>query len=583
MARNDVTRFSENPANVGIERSTFNRHFDHKTTLNSGKLVPFMVDEVLPGDTFDMDTSAVFRMATPLRPVMDNAYLDYYYFFVPSRLLWEHFEEFHGASDSAWSQRVEYEVPQYQVPAGGFSVGSVADYFGIPTYTGSGDTVNALPFRAYRKIWNDWFRDENLMDEVMVNLGDLEQPANVSGYDINELLPVCKLHDYFTSALPEPQKGDPVSLPLSGDAFVYTGSMSHDVYSRYPMNSLTLGSKDPTYNSNLPIMATHHTTYKDISRFNLTGDSRQRMHNSIQELFDQVSDRYVEDGKDSLQGYVSTEPGPDGSGLFPLNLWADLSSVTAATINDLRLAFQVQKVLERDARGGTRYTEMIRAHFNVISPDGRLQRSEYLGGKRLDINMQEVTQTSGTQGDQTLGTVGALSKTASSGHSFTKSFTEHGYLLGVMCIRTDRSYQQGLNRIWSRKKRFDFYLPAFAHIGEQPIYNKELYWSGNKDQNEEVFGYQEAWADYRYKPSMVSGYFRSNAPGGSLDSWHYADDYSSMPYLNKDWIVEPTANIDRTIAVSNEYVHQFIADFYFKLKCTRPMPVYSVPGLLDHF
>lgn len=573
MARNDITRFSQNPANVGIERSTFNRHTDHKTTLNSGKLVPFLVDEILPGDTFDVSTSAVFRMATPLRPVMDNAYLDTYFFFVPSRLVWEHFEEFHGASASAWDQPVEYEIPQYEVPPAGFQIGSLADYFGIPTNTGSGDSVNALPFRAYRKIWNDWFRDENLMDEVQINLGDREYTE--LGLDINELLPVCKLHDYFTSCLPSPQKGDPVTIPMitSGDAWVR------------PLNQNNLYSSDTFTPMRLQTdtLVSYPGIFEDYNS-PLWGKVNSVEVNEYGDNSGVMDAQFAARTLDNSPGQSSLDY--QGFGVAPVNLYADLSTAaTVATINQLRLAFQVQKVLERDARGGTRYTEMIRAHFNVISPDARLQRSEYLGGRRIDINMQEVTQSSSSVASAPLGTVGAQSKTTTSGHSFTKSFTEHGYLLGVMCIRTDRSYQQGLNRIWSRRKRFDFYLPAFAHIGEQPVYNREIYWQGgaNRHVNDEVFGYQEAWADYRYKPSIVSGYFRSNAPGGSLDSYHYADDYNSLPMLSEDWIVEPTENIDRTIAAESEYVHQFIADIFLKMKCTRPMPVYSIPGLIDHF
>lgn len=574
--RNDMS-FLTNPPNAGIERSKFGRHSDHKTTLNAGKLVPFYIDEVMPGDTFEMDTSAIIRAATPLRPVMDNAYLDMYYFFVPSRLLWEHFSEFNGANEDDWAQQVEYEMPQLTVPIGGFDLGSVADYFGIPTYTAGGEKVNVLPFRAYRKIWNDWFRDENLMDEVMLNIGDdgdvKKELKIVNGeivekddpYDLWDLLPVCKLHDYFTSCLPAPQKGPAVSIPLEGSAPVYATSLLHkDLYQvGTPRDNLKFVSRAADVGnyvagfvyegkSNVPNPASPGTAYAEKYRL----------------------------------GKIASDPidGAD-SDLVPANLHADFNkSEIMTTINELRMAFQVQKIFERDARGGTRFTELIRAHFNVISPDGRLQRSEYLGGKRIPINMQEVTQTS-FAGEEIspLGQVGAQSKTVDSDHSFTKSFTEWGYLIGVMCVRTDRSYQQGLNRLWSKKKRFDYYWPALAHIGEQPVYERELYWDSQTEKGDRVFGYQEAWADYRYKPSTVSGYFRSNAPGGSLDVWHYADNYGTAPMLSEKWIVEPTENIDRTIAAGSDLTHQFIVDMFFNCQATRPMPVFSIPGMLDHF
>ena len=582
--------FSTNPPNVGIERSTFGRHSDHKTTFDSGKLVPFYFDEVMPGDTFDIRTSLVCRAATPLKPVMDNAYLDFYYFFVPMRLVWEHVAEFFGANEDAWAQNVEYEIPQLTVPPGGFKLGSVADYIGIPTYTAGGATVNALPFRCYRKAWNDFFRDENLMDEVMLNIGDdgnvKKELKIVNGeivekddpYDLWDLLPVCKLHDYFTSCLPAPQKGPAVSIPLEGSAPVYATSLLHqDLYQAgTPRDNLKFVSRATNVGnytagfvyegkSNVPNPASPGTAYAEKYRL----------------------------------GKIPTDPIANngaGSDLIPANLHADFNkSEILTTINELRMAFQVQKIFERDARGGTRYTELIRAHFNVISPDGRLQRSEYLGGKRVPLNVHEITQTSyAGETISPIGNVGAQSKTVENSNSFVKSFTEWGYVIGVMCVRTDRTYQQGLNRMFSRKKRFDFYWPALAHIGEQPVYEREIYWTSETDRADRVFGYQEAYADYRYKPSIVSGYFRSNATGnkidnegrplqGSLDVWHYADYYEMVPKLSAEWIVEPTENIDRTIALSSEYGHQFIVDFYFGCNATRPMPVFSIPGMLDHF
>lgn len=572
MNRNNNSRFAQAPQ-VDIQRSTFDRSSGHKTTFNAGKLVPIYVDEVLPGDTFEMKTSAIIRGSTPIFPVMDNANLDIYFFFVPNRLVWDHWKEFNGENTtSKWEQTVEYSMPQMAPPLTNGSVvgwekGTLADYMGIPTLVGPGASqtnpeysVNHLPFRAYCLIWNEWFRDQNLQDPVLIDTGDSQtngshlvpenNPNKTAIYQAAlsgaNLLPVNKYFDYFTGALPEPQKGPDVLLPLGKTAPVIT--MKEDIA------GVTSANAGMRFITESPIAA------QQKMAINATGNGK---------------------GDGVLIGTDPNGSASEGK-LIPTNLYTNLQEATSATINELRLAFQLQKLYERDARGGTRYIEIIKSHFGVTSPDARLQRPEYLGGERIPINIDQVIQTSGTiEGTTPQGNTGAYSLTGNQGSYFKHSFVEHGYVLGLACVRTEHTYQQGLEKIWNRKNRFDFYWPALANIGEQAILNKEIFLQPSKSTNEEAFGYQEAWAEYRYKPSRVSSAFRSNVTG-SLDAWHYADYYEELPKLSAEWIEETYKNVDRTLAVQSTLEDQYIADFWFKCKCTRPMPIYSIPGLIDH-
>lgn len=564
MNRNTESHFSLSP-HVDISRSRFDRSASLKTSFNAGDVVPFFLEEVLPGDTFSVDTSKVVRMQTLLTPMMDNVYLDTYYFFVPNRLVWDHWKEFCGENtESAWIPQTEYTMPQITSPAGqGWSVGTLADYFGIPTGV-AGLSVSALPFRAYALIMNEWFRDQNLQDPLVVPTDD----STVAGVNTGTLVTdvakggkpfiAAKYHDYFTSALPAPQKGPDVTIPVaSGGNINIVGNGKALAITDGTVLGSWAGLRDSRYSVN----------YAENLGLNVGSVSANTGAFSTVDAGKAVGVPTLE----QLAGH------PENSGLIGVQ-----SAVAqAATINQLRLAFQIQKFYEQQARGGSRYTEVVRSFFGVTSPDARLQRPEYLGGNRVPINVNQIVQQSGTQSGTTpQGTVVGQSLTTDKHSDFTKSFTEHGLIIGVMVARYDHTYQQGLNRLWSRKDKFDFYWPVFANIGEQAIKNKEIFAQGT-DKDNEVFGYQEAWAEYRYKPNMVTGEMRS-AYAQSLDVWHLADDYSTLPSLSDSWIREDKANIDRVLAVTSAVSNQFFADIYVKNYCTRPMPMYSVPGLIDH-
>lgn len=558
MNRNSEQHYNQVP-HAEIRRSRFKRDFSILTTINEGDLVPIYVDEVLPGDTFKIDVNGLVRMATPLYPVMDNCNMDIFFFFVPCRLLWDHFINMMGQNDkSFWAESVEYTTPKAKAPKGGWKIGSIADYMGIPTEIENIE-VNRMPFNAYAKIWNEWFRDENLQQPVEVFTGDetlndtttqgelknIEKPER--GIDI---LKVCKHKDYFTSSLPQPQKGEAVPLPLVGNAPIKL--YGQNAYGERENNVVTNYGTTPTANE---IMQNNFAIKENPNAkapYILTGQAS---------------------GQNQLY-YADGTPAINEIGRYE----ADLSAVTATTINELRNAIAVQHILERDARTGTRYKEILKGAWGVTSPDARLDRSEYIGGYRMPININQVIQTSSTNTTSPQGNTAAYSMTTMSKHMCTYSATEHGYVLGLCCVRVDHSYQQGLSRLWTRSTRFSYYDPMLANLGEQPVLNQEIYAQGN-EKDEEVFGYQEAWADYRYRTNMVTSEMRSTY-AKSLDAWHYADHYTSLPTLSNDWIKEGSENIARTLAVEDtNHSYQFICNFYFDQTWTRPMPIYSVPGL----
>lgn len=529
-----------------IQRSVFDRSHTYKTTFSSGYLVPVLFDEVLPGDSFKLDMSFIARLATPIAPIMDSLYLDTFFFFVPMRLLWKHSEQFFGQQDYPGAT-TDYLVPQTSAPSGGWPVGSFEDYIGLPTGVGN-IKANELAARAYALIWNEWFRDENLQNPVNLSTwqpidsaSDLDDiGVGDAGYTgTHNLLRRGKRHDYFTSALPWPQKGPGVGISLTGDAPIYGDGT----------NPFTL-----SYNG---------------SPTGLVANGQKR--GSVG-----WNGSYLGTGSDASGTQLKV--GAKGSGITS-GMIADLSNVSAITINSLREAFQMQRLYERDARGGTRYTEILRSHFGVVSPDSRLQRPEYLGGSESMIIINPVVQNSATEDTGTpQGNLSAFGLCASSKHGFTKSFVEHGVIIGLVEVRAPLSYQQGIPRAFSRRTRFDYYWPVFAHLGEQTILNKEIYAQGNS-QDDGIFGYQERYAEYRYFPNTITGEFRSTY-AQTLDYWHLAQKFDSLPVLNDEFIQDKPP-VERVVAVQSE--PQFIFDSFFKMKCARPMPVYGVPGLVDHF
>lgn len=564
----EMNRFAQNPVNLDISRSVFNRNHSVKFSGNVGDVIPFEVTEVLPGDTFSVNTAKVVRLQPLVAPIMDNLFIDTYYFFCPTRLVWSHWKAFWGENENgAWYPQVEYSVPQLTVPSGGFNVGTIADYMGIPPKAGAGKKISALPFRAYAKICDDWFRDENLMNPINVSVNDSDVTGVNTGDQVTDIqlggkpFIACKYFDYFTAALPGAQKAAGPSVE-----FALRGLLPVNAYK----SKNNLESVGGVFSDRTDL-----TGIKDYSINGNTGaiTAVSGQHNKIMDTY-------------GYERYASaTDSSAVTSNIYPTpsNLFANLNNTGVFDINELRQAFAIQRYYEKLARGGSRYIEFIKTFFNVDSPDARLQRSEYLGGNRVPLNVSQVEQTSATQENLTpQGNLTGISHTGDVNSDFTKSFTEHGYIIGVCVVRYHHSYQQGVEKHWFRKTKFDYYNPTFANLGEQAVFNKEIYFNvSDNTEYPSVFGYQEAWADYRYKPNRVAGEMRSIAQT-PLDFWHLADNYSSQPYLSDSWIREDKTMLDRCLAVTSEVSNQIIFDFYITSKAARPMPLYSIPGLIDH-
>lgn len=558
MNRNNERHFKQIPE-MKASRTRFNRDQIVLTTFDSGKLIPFYVDEVLPGDTFNVDTSAIIRMTTPKYPVMDDAFIDFYYFYCPNRILWDDFKYFMGeVENTPWMPEKTYKVPKLIITGSKDEPlpyeSSILDYMGVPTKVEGIFEINALPIRAYVMIWNEFFRDENVENAATWKstsgeglYQDTKDEENIEGNLQRAIyggrcLPVNKFHDYFTSCLPYPQRGPEVTLPMTGNAPIRLGNDKGEYQDFTGPVEMVLGTKDT---SNVPGSLTYQKTH------GTTGEKSWMLFT----------------GKERTAGEVGT-----GGWMY-----ADLASITAATVNDLRKAIAVQQYYETLARGGSRYREQVQALWDVVISDKTVQVPEYLGGGRYHVNMNQIVQTSGqqTDNDTPIGETGAMSVTPINESSFTKSFEEHGFVIGVCCVRHNHSYQQGLERFWTRTDRLDYYVPQFANLGEQPVKKKEIMLTGTAT-DEDTFGYQEAWADYRMKPNRVSSKMRSNAEG-TLDFWHYADNYKNVPTLSQEWMTEGKNEIARTLIVQNE--PQFFGAIRVANKTTRRMPLYSVPGL----